>query len=93
MRTRRVGASLRGGTRPPAEEFPGLRIREPDRRGFWLGGTVALVVHGGLLAGLLLAAWLAPPEVVEEIIHEVKLLREKPAPVAGGEAGGHPLPA
>ncbi len=93
MRTRRVGASLRDGAAPPAGDFPGLRVPEPDRRSFWLGGGVALAIHAGLFAGLLLAAWLTPPEVVEEIIHEVKLLREQPAPEPAPRPEPRPAPA
>ncbi len=93
MQTRRVGTALQGGAPPPAEEFPGLRLPEPDRRGFWLGGGVALLVHAGLFAGLLLATWLAPPEMVEEIVHEVRLLREQPAPEPAPRPEPRPAPA
>jgi hypothetical protein len=72
LRERRIGAAL--DARPaagtdPAAGFPGLDLAERShRRGRALSGGVSLLLHGGLLAALALASWLAPVEEIEEII-------------------------
>ncbi|MCC6642278.1 MAG: TonB family protein [Deltaproteobacteria bacterium] len=84
----------------PAGPFPGFADAEDDeQRRRWISGSVATLLHGGIVAGLLLYAWLNPP-VIEEII-PVELLKEEapkpkpppPAPVAKVEPRPAPAPA
>jgi hypothetical protein len=69
-------------------EFPGIDIAEPEgARGRLVSGSLSAALHAAFIGALLLVAWLAPVEEIEEII-EVELLREdvkeatpeKPAP-------------
>lgn len=82
MRRRRVGVALHGGAgAAPPVEFPGIEIREPEGgRGALVSGSLAALLHVGVIGGLLLLTWLVPPEKVEEIIREVRLVRDEPAP-------------
>jgi hypothetical protein len=72
LRARRLGAAL--DARPPAgvdpaAAFPGLDLEARSAaRGRALSSGVSLLLHGGLLAALALATWLAPVEEIEEII-------------------------
>ncbi len=87
-----------GATALPAGSFPGFaNLEDGDRRSRWVSGGLAAFVHGGLVAGLLLYAWLNPP-VIEEII-PVELLKEEapkpkpPPPVAKLEPKPAPSPS
>jgi TonB family protein len=82
----------------PAGAFPGfVQQDEDDRRSRWLSGSIALLVHGGLVAGLILYAYLNP--TVLETIIPVQLLQEEapkpkpPPPIAKVEPKPAPTPA
>ncbi len=86
MRTRRIG-SLAGGTATAAAgvDFPGITIPDPEgTRGRLVSGGISLLLHGLAISAILLAAWLAPEEMIEEIIEitriEEELASEEPAP-------------
>jgi hypothetical protein len=72
LRERRLGAALDAA--PPAgvdpsADFPGLDVDPTSsRRGRVLSSGFSLAMHAGLLAALLLAAWLTPVEEIEELI-------------------------
>jgi hypothetical protein len=87
LRSRRLGAALdaapRGGA-DPAADFPGLELdASTSRRSRVISGGLAVGLHGGLLAALLLAAWLAPVEEIEELIElqrvQDEVAKEEPA--------------
>ncbi len=85
MRHARLGASMAAGGAGEPVEFPGLDILEPSAgRGRLLSGGLSLLVHAALVAALLLAAWLAPVEEIEELIEitriEDTVAKEEPAP-------------
>jgi TonB family protein len=79
MKTRRFGGALAaGGGGGAAIEFPGIDFEEKgDRKGRLAGAGISALLHGALLAGLVLLAALNP-EVREEII-ELQLMKEPPA--------------
>lgn len=88
MHSRRLGDALYAaprGSADPAADFPGLDLDvSGSRRSRVLSGGLSLALHGGLLAALLLAAWLAPVEEVEELIElqrvQDEVAKEEPAP-------------
>lgn len=88
MHVRRIHAVAPGGAAAlPPEAFPGTPMPEPEsNRTRVLTGGLSLLLHGGLIGALLLAAWLAPPEMVDEIIEITRLedvqepAQEEPAP-------------
>lgn len=74
----------------PTDVAPELGMREPESaRGAILSGSIATLVHAGVIAALFLFAWLAP-EVIEEQLIPVTIFNEPvelpgsndPAPVA-----------
>ncbi len=72
LRERRLGEALYAAPRAgvdPAADFPGLDV-DPSgsRRGQIVSSGLSFAVHAGLLAALLLLAWLAPVEEIEELI-------------------------
>jgi hypothetical protein len=80
LRERRLGAGLDAPTRAgvdPAADFPGLDV-DPSgsRRGQMVSSGLSFAVHAGLLAALLLAAWLTPVEEIEELI-EIQRVQEE----------------
>jgi TonB family protein len=77
---RRLGAALHAGpVATPVAELPSLGSR-PAGRVSLVSALLSLGLHGGVLLALLLLAWLAPPEPVEEIL-PVELMRPgEPAP-------------
>jgi TonB family protein len=79
----------------PAGPFPGFaNLDDEDRRSRWLSGSLALLVHGSLLAAILLYAWLNPT-VIDAVI-PVQLLKEelpKPKPPPPQVAKVEPKPA
>jgi hypothetical protein len=81
MRRHRVGASLAaGGGSAASVPFPGIHFEDGESaRSRWISGTLALLLHAGVVGGMLLLAWLAPEELKEELI-PVRLLNERPAP-------------
>jgi hypothetical protein len=87
LRSRRLGAALDAAPRSgvdPAADFPGLELdASTSRRGRVISGGLAVALHGGLLAALLLAAWLAPVEEIEELIElqrvQDEVAKEEPA--------------
>jgi hypothetical protein len=88
LRARRMGRALyapagaAAGQAGAAPEFPGIEIAEPEgARGRVVSGSVAAALHAALIGALLLIAWLAPVEEIEELI-EVELLREDPKEAA-----------
>ena len=95
LRTRRLAFGP-GATTMPAGSFPGFaEMDADDRRSRWVSNSLAAFLHGGLLAGLLLYAWLNP--TVIEVIIPVELLKEeapkpKPPPVAKLEPTPAPSP-
>ncbi len=97
LRTRRLAL---GADLPlPAGPFPGFAELPPDeRRRRWLSGWLSLLIHGGLVAGIVLYAWLNPA-VIDEVI-PVQLLKEeapkpkpKPAPPPVAKLEPKPQPA
>jgi hypothetical protein len=91
MRRRRIGAAAHagagGGAVAALGDFPAPVMPEPEGgRAKAVSGAVSVLLHGAALGGILLAAWLTPPEVVEEIIEITRLedlqepAREEPAP-------------
>ncbi len=92
---RRVGSALaRGPLAAPAGEFPGLHVHASSRRSQLVSATLSLLFHAGVLGGLVLFAWLAPPELVEKIL-PLELVKEPlpesspaPAPRAIAESRG-----
>lgn len=78
---RKLGAGLAGPVlATAAAEFPSVP-RYPSGRTHVVSGAVALLVHLGVLGALLLFAWLAPPDLIEELL-PVRLVHpdETPAP-------------
>jgi hypothetical protein len=101
MRTRRFGPALEAGPAgaAPPEEFPGLASPESHKRSNTTAGLLSLFVHLGIFGLLLLFAWLAPPEIIEEFL-PVELVNEPvpdsepaPAPRAIAETRGAFAPA
>ena len=86
MRTRRIGSLAAGAATAGAGiDFPGIAIPDPEgSRGRLVSGGISLLLHGLAISAILLAAWLAPEEMVEEIIEitriEEELASEEPAP-------------
>lgn len=76
-----VGAGARARATDPAD-FPARVMPEPEGgRARAVSGAVSILLHGAAVGGLLLAAWLTPPEMVEEIIEITRLQDlEEPAP-------------
>jgi colicin import membrane protein len=87
LRSRRMGQALYAAPAAgvdPAADFPGLASAEGTaKRDRVLSGGLSLALHGGLLLALLLAAWLAPVEEVEELIElqrvQDEVAKEEPA--------------
>jgi hypothetical protein len=87
LRSRRIGDALYTRPRPgadPAAAFPGLELdASTSRRSRVLSGGLSVALHGGLLAALLLASWLAPVEEIEELIElqrvQDEVAKEEPA--------------
>jgi len=87
LRSRRLGTALDAappGGADPAADFPGLELdASTSRRSRVISGGLAVGLHGGLLAALLLAAWLAPVEEIEELIElqrvQDEVAKEEPA--------------
>jgi hypothetical protein len=84
MRTRRIGSAAAAAAGATVA-FPGIAIPNPEgTRGRLLSGGISLLLHGAALTALLMAAWLAPEEMVEEIIEitriEEELASQEPAP-------------
>ncbi len=78
MRTLRLGASLRAGG-AARQPFPGLELKDPPHaRGRAVSGTLAVLLHGGVIGLLLLLAWLNP--VVKEEVLPVRIIKEEPPP-------------
>ncbi len=86
MRTRRIGSLAAGtATATAGVDFPGIAIPDPEgTRGRLVSGGISLLLHGLAISAILLAAWLAPEEMIEEIIEitriEEELASEEPAP-------------
>jgi hypothetical protein len=79
MRTRRTSALHAATAGGPAVAFPGINyLDEEDSRRTWISGSVAFLLHAGVVVGLLLFTWLAPEELKEELI-PVRLINEQPA--------------
>jgi len=84
MRSRRIG-SVAGATAAGGVDFPGITIPDPEgTRERVLSGGISLLLHGAAIGAVILAAWLAPEEMVEEIIEitriEEEVASEEPAP-------------
>jgi hypothetical protein len=78
LRTRRIGGFAHAGA-AAAGSFPGTPMPEPpSARERMVSGGVSALLHGLLIGGLVLAAWLSPPELVEDII-EITRIRDEPA--------------
>lgn len=86
MRARRIGgmAHAAAGAAAGAEDFPGSTMPEPeDGRTRLISGAVSVLIHAGLIAALLIAVWLTPEEMVEELIEITRIEEtapEEPAP-------------
>ena len=87
MHTRKLGAALDSqvGAAEAAEAFPGIDLDGPDRaRGRTVSTSISLLLHGALLGGLFLAAYLSPVEEIEELIELQRVpdevAKEEPAP-------------
>lgn len=96
-----AGAAGGGGSFDP-EDFPAEVMPEPEGgRAKLVSTAISVLLHASLAGGLLLAAWLAPPEMVEEIIEITRLqdlqepAREEaaPAPRVIAESSGRFDPA
>jgi hypothetical protein len=84
MRTRRIG-SVAAATAGAVADFPGIAIPDPEgTRGRLVSGAISFLAHGAAVGAIVLAAWLAPEEMIEEIIEitriEEELASEEPAP-------------
>jgi hypothetical protein len=84
MRTRRIG-SVAGATAGAGADFPGISIPDPEgTRGRLVSAAISFLLHGAAVGAILLAAWLAPEEMIEEIIEitriEDEVASEEPAP-------------
>ena len=80
MRSRRFGATAMGAAAAGAApvEFPGIDFADQDTtKGRWFGFGLAALIHGGLLAFLVVLAAMNP-EIAENII-ELQLMKEPPA--------------
>jgi len=82
LRIRRIGSVAATAA---ATDFPGIAIPDPEgARARWLSGGISLLLHGVAIGAILLAVWLAPEEVIEEIIEitriEEEIASEEPAP-------------
>ncbi len=100
LRQRRLGMAHAGAV--PAIDFPGRPMPEPESgRSRLVSGGLSVLLHAGAIGALLLAAWLAPTEMVEEIIHITRLedandvseTEPAPAPRVIAEASGRFDPA
>lgn len=101
MHTRKLGATpaaaAAGGA--PVGEFPGIAMPEPEDRGRVATTLVSALLHAALIGLLLLGAWLAPEELVEEIIEITRIQEEvaeqepAPAPRVVAETAGRFDPA
>lgn len=79
LSTRRL-ALAPGGAGAPPDRFPGFAdTDEAEGRKHWVSGSLALLLHGGMIGLLVLYAWLNPP-VIEEIIPVELLKEEAPKP-------------
>jgi hypothetical protein len=83
LRTRRIGSAAAAAA--AGAEFPGISIPDPEgTRERWLTGGISLLLHGAAIGAIILGAWLAPEEMIEEIIEitriEEELASEEPAP-------------
>jgi hypothetical protein len=79
MRSRRTWALHAQTAGGPAFPFPGITYQDvEDSRRRWISGSLAFLLHAGVIGGMLLFAWLAPEELKEEII-PVRLMNERPA--------------
>jgi hypothetical protein len=66
--------------RSAAQPAPSLRLSEPgDRRDAWRAGAIAGLLHLSALVALVVAAMLAPEEVIERIF-PVSIVRDAPPP-------------
>ena len=92
MSTRRLAFGA-GAPALPSGAFPGFVESDGDgRRSRWLSGSLAVLVHGSLLAGLLLYAWLNPA-IIETVIPVQLLPEEAPKPKPQPVAKVEPKPA
>lgn len=82
MRRLRVGPAWRAGAAAAALPFPGIHFPEPEGRlRRWLASALAVLLHAGFFASVIWLASLAP-QIEEEELIPVQLLREVPAPKA-----------
>jgi hypothetical protein len=78
LRTRRIGGFVHAGA-TAAGSFPGTPMPEPPQaRERLVSGGISALLHGLLIGGLVLAAWLSPPQLIEELI-EITRIRDEPA--------------
>jgi TonB family protein len=67
------------GAAAAAGQFPGLDLEtSTSRRRRFVTSGISLALHGGILLALIVAAWLNPPEVVEELI-KLERVQDEPA--------------
>jgi TonB family protein len=81
MRTRRVGAAFRQGSKATArrEPFPGMNLDVASKRGEAVrSGTLSAVIHGALLLLLFLLPILYP--TIREEVLPVQIIKEEPPP-------------
>ena len=75
--TLRLGVATFDVAATPAYEAPHLLLAEPDSgRDTFITGTLSALLHAGVIALLILFAWLAP-DVIEQVI-PVQILHDKP---------------
>jgi hypothetical protein len=98
---RRLGVALARGplAATGAGDFPGLHVHTGSQRSQAISAAVSVLGHAGAIGLLALFAWLAPPELVEELL-PLDLVNEPlpesspaPAPRAIAEARGAFAPA
>jgi hypothetical protein len=97
---RRIGVALHAGPlATPAGELPTFAMHAPSSRANTISAAISLGLHGGILLALLLIAWLAPPELIEEFL-PLELVNEPlpdstpaPAPRVIAESSGAFAPA
>jgi hypothetical protein len=80
LRERRLGSGLDRALPAgvdPAADFPGLDVDpSSSRRGRVISSSLSVALHAGFLGALLLAAWIAPVEEIEELIEIQRVMDE-----------------
>ncbi len=102
MRRRKLGVAIASGATAGEVAFPGSSMPDPEgTRERVVSGSLSVLLHALLIAGIFLGAWLTPDEVIEEIIEitrleDIEQAQEEPAPapkvIAEARAAYDPAP-